>query len=345
MDDSVASCGEDGLLRDDCSALLMELFAELAEPLLVVNCDRRVVFRSRALDALIDRCGSTAAGHCEAVLLPAATTEGSCCLSAIDAYLPKHTAGLWHLKQGTASPLPVLAELRPVRFGSRLSLLALRFAPVPLVPSPVALSFFTGLRRLATDEAGYRATAMTYLRRMCGFGAAAWFDSAGGGPPRLSRQEGLSVIESERLRQALESTSASDTQDVLVQTRCGIEVFHSLTCRRPGGSSSLVVGRLDRQLDLQAIDAVRAAVCAVDAAIANATRMDCGAAYDLALFKALSPAEREVLRQICRGMADKEIARARGVSVYTVKNQVKRILEKTGAHRRGELISRFTSHC
>lgn len=337
--DDFAPAGRSAPPRDAHSFLLVELFAELAEPLLVVNSDRAVVFRSRALQALIADCGCHAADDCEAMLLPTPTKEGRCCWSSVDAYLPDRTTGLWHLKRGADAPLPVLAELRPISFGTRRSLLALRFSPLPHLPLPVALSFFAGLRRSATDAYAYLRTATAYLRRMCGFGAAVWFDSAADAAARPVHQEGLRAFEAEGLQTALATACAFDTQDVLIPVHGRTEIFHVFTCRRSDGLTRLAVGRLGAQLDLQSIDAARAALCAIheDSASPDAGR----GVHDQALVESMSATEREILQQLCRGLADKEIARARGVSVYTVKNQVKRILEKAGAQRRTELITRF----
>lgn len=335
--------GESALLNDPRSALLSELLAELADPLLVVNTDRKVVFRSRALQALLAQCGCDVIERCEALVLPTTAAAGPCCWSSLDAYLPGRTLGLWHLKQGAEAFLPVIAELRPISFGARRSLLALRFAPLPRAPSALAMSFFTAMRRSAADLLGYLLTATAYLQRMCGAGAVAWFDCSGGTATRWVRYEGLNAPEVERLQASLVSTGDSATQDVLVSFRGRTEVFHVFSCGPRDRLTRLAVGRLSGQLDLQLVDAARAAVCAAHPDPTRSERPQ--AINDQVLLEMLSAAEREILRQICRGMADKEIARARSVSVYTVKNQVKRILEKARARRRAELISRFASLC
>ena len=55
----------------------------------------------------------------------------------------------------------------------------------------------------------------------------------------------------------------------------------------------------------------------------------------------LSAAEREVLKWITRGASNREIARARGVALRTVANQVASILKKLAASSRYELIARY----
>lgn len=339
MQDFAPRPGDGTLLSDAHSSLLVELFAELAEPLLVVNSDRLIVFRSRAFQALVARSDCHASDQCEELLLPTPTKDGACCWSSTDSYLPEHTTGLWHLKQGAGASLPVLAELRPISFGTRRSLLALRFSPLPRLPSPVALSFFAGLHRSAVDDSTYLQSSTAYLRRMCGVGAAAWFNCVGGATPQLLRQEGLKGTEVDGLQHALAAAAPHDMQDVLIQSGRRTQVFHVLTGMRTKGLTRLAIGRLSPQLDLQTVDIARAAVCAASTGVA--TPVAGNGIRDQALLDMMSAAEREILHQVCRGMADKEIARARGVSLYTVKNQVKRILKKAGAHRRTELIPRF----
>lgn len=55
----------------------------------------------------------------------------------------------------------------------------------------------------------------------------------------------------------------------------------------------------------------------------------------------LTPAEREVVALLFEGRSNAEIARARGVSVRTVANQVASVLRKLGVGSRSALISRL----
>lgn len=54
----------------------------------------------------------------------------------------------------------------------------------------------------------------------------------------------------------------------------------------------------------------------------------------------LSPGERDVAARIVAGESNAEIARARGVSVRTVANQVASIFRKLGVGSRAELAAR-----
>jgi DNA-binding NarL/FixJ family response regulator len=48
----------------------------------------------------------------------------------------------------------------------------------------------------------------------------------------------------------------------------------------------------------------------------------------------LSEREREIARLVAQGLPNKQIARQLGISVYTIKNHMQRIMEKTGAPNR-----------
>ncbi len=55
----------------------------------------------------------------------------------------------------------------------------------------------------------------------------------------------------------------------------------------------------------------------------------------------LSPAERVVVRQVCAGWNNEEIARRLGKSLGTVKNQLVSVFRKLGVDSRARLIARF----
>lgn len=58
----------------------------------------------------------------------------------------------------------------------------------------------------------------------------------------------------------------------------------------------------------------------------------------------LTVREREILHLIDRGMSNKEIARALGIEVRTVKNHVHNLLEKLEVHRRGDAAALLRRH-
>ena len=57
-----------------------------------------------------------------------------------------------------------------------------------------------------------------------------------------------------------------------------------------------------------------------------------------ALPDALTPAERNVVDAVLRGLSNADIARERGTSVNTISNQLASIFQKLGVHSRLELV-------
>jgi DNA-binding NarL/FixJ family response regulator len=56
------------------------------------------------------------------------------------------------------------------------------------------------------------------------------------------------------------------------------------------------------------------------------------------LLSDLTPRERDVFECLCRGLADKEIARELGLAAATVRNHVSTIYAKLNVHSRSEAI-------
>ena len=53
----------------------------------------------------------------------------------------------------------------------------------------------------------------------------------------------------------------------------------------------------------------------------------------------LTDRELEVLELLCEGFSNKEISKKLSISVYTVKDHIKHIMEKTLTTSRGELVA------
>lgn len=58
----------------------------------------------------------------------------------------------------------------------------------------------------------------------------------------------------------------------------------------------------------------------------------------------LTERETDVALLVCQGLATKEIAHELSISSHTVRDHLKEIFEKTGAHTRGELVAQIFSH-
>lgn len=108
------------------------------------------------------------------------------------------------------------------------------------------------------------------------------------------------------------------------------------------------VGLLDKAMRFDAlVDAVRKVV-AGESLMADSARAELLAGLRrhrdeqrarLAPFERLTGTEQEVLRMLVEGSAPKQIARSRGVSVATVRNQVQAVLTKLGVSSEREALA------
>lgn len=323
----------------DSSQLALDLLGELTEPLIVVNREREVIFRSRAFMAL---CGcEPTSSTCQALLLPPAPSVGKsrCCWSALDAYLACGERGLWQIARDGANHLPVLCELLPVGVGARHGMLALRMRALTLPVSPVALAFFGGLRSGAEQDERYFETAAAYLKSAYQAGFVAWFRADADSAPRLVHALGLDDAALTVLARGLETDAAAKLHDIVFDGAIQPRIAHVFRSTDSSGVV-LVLGKLAQPLDERLVDAARAAVAAASSA-APAADLAPRQIVDTALLQVLNDVERKTLLLLAEGLSDKAIARHRGVSLYTVKHQVARIMKKAGVDRRTKLIGRF----
>jgi DNA-binding CsgD family transcriptional regulator len=318
------------------SELLTDIFTELLEPIIIVGRDRKIVFKSRSFEDVVGRRIEGNEMSCDLLILPSVT---GCCIDAIDNYPDGIQSGIWNVRRPGGTILPVLASWQPVNVGSQLSLLAIQCAPIELPVSSPSISFFRGIRRSSRDEAAYMARTANYLRQTLNCSALAWLDmSEGTGKPILVKGMDASTVNTLQETAAL---SRCRTQDILVPSPGGAQVFHQFSGCFGGRKVCLSVGGLDKSIGGNLIDALQSVVSAtfhVGAGEEHATEID--ADYQSAL-EAMTPAEADIMDKLLIGMTDKEIAAERGVSPHTVKNQVKRILKKACAQRRVDLVRRF----
>lgn len=322
-------------MRSETNALVLELLAELTEPLIVVNRSREIVFRSRAFTAL---CGEeAAAAPCGALLLPPAPQDGRpcCCWNALEVYLGCAERGLWQIARPDGGRVPVLCEVLPVGIGAAPGMLAMRLHPLDAAATPIAAAFFSGLRGAAEGDEQYFETATAYLKSAYGIGFAAWFRIGPSSAAQPVRADGLKDAALADLADRLRLGPAVGLHDVVFRHARRERIAHVVRTMDSFGIA-LAFGRLAQPLDERLIDAARAAVSAPRSTTLAAPHH----LVDQALHQTLSDVERETLDLLTEGLSDKEIARRRCVSLYTVKHQVARIMKKAGVDRRTKLIGR-----
>ncbi len=318
--------------------LLTDIFTELLGPVVIVGRDRQIVFRSRSFEEVSGIPIESNELRCDSLILPSIT---DCCIDTIDHYPDSTKSGIWNVRRPDGTIVPVLAKWQPVNVGTQLSLLAIQCAPIEAPVSSPSISFFRGIRRSSRDEATYMARTSDYLRQTLNCKALAWFDVSGQGSNTILAV-GMDEATTQFLNQAAVA-SRYNLQDVLVPGPGGTKVFHQFSSYLNGRKVCLSVGNLENEISENLIDGLQSLVAMiyhVGAKEEHTVKVEVDAGYQSAL-EAMTPAEADILEKLLIGMTDKEIAAARGVSPYTVKNQVKRILKKACAHRRVDLVRRY----
>ena len=92
------------------------------------------------------------------------------------------------------------------------------------------------------------------------------------------------------------------------------------------------------------VDRVRTVVRTPPELEASLADMAARADYAQGMRKPLTQREASVLRHICEGLANKEIAQKMGVSEYSVKSFVHQLFAKTGARSRAQLVTYAIEH-
>ena len=296
------------------------VLSELAPPTLLIAADRHILYASPAFSRLT----GLAAGElpCDAFLAPALSPDGgTCCWSVLDAYLDSGEPALWQLRHHDGVYRPVLCQLDNLAVNGRPMALTLTLSPLEPIVSPLALSLFRCMRHGLPSAATYRECVASYFRTHFGLGTVTWYDS----------DQDLPVAPAPVL-----PDHASAPFDLLEpRGRHGLprHIFPM-----PGGPGGLMVGDTHGQLDRSLANALATAVWVGTEAPIEAQGIGLDAS-GLAVAEALTPSERVVLASVGAGYSDKDIARRRGVSVHTVRNQVRTIMRKTGVNKRTRLVA------
>lgn len=319
-------------------SLLLDLFAELVEPLMVISSDHDVVFRSQAMEALIGPSGRDADAGCEKLL--AGTLDGlggECCWSCLDAYVANADAGLWRLSRPDGSSVLALCEMQPISIGKRRSMLALRFRLPPDRPSPVAISFFRAMREDGASDAVYLTRASYYLKDTYGVSISVWLrgDSASHG--EFAHVHGLDGADRQALEGQIARLVPMQSQDARIRVGGRELILHVLVADKGEKRWLLAVGGIAGRFDERIYDVAFAALnVACEPQAKQPTARETVLAHE-AMIEVLTPAQREIVNLVAAGLSNKEIAGRRRISVNTVKNHVRQILLRTGCRNRVQL--------
>lgn len=316
----------------DKNELLQDVLSELTGPLLLIGADKRLCYASPAFRRLSGMVLEEL--PCDALLLPARSgaAKGHCCWDVLDVYLVGREPALWQLRDSQDGCQPVLCDIRPIEVGRRMVMIAVTLEPLRDRLSPTALSFFRCLRRATPSVGIYEESTLVYLKDHYGLGFVKWLDDDG----RTGQMDALSA----QLIEAMDGVDASARRngiyDVMLSLAGSARLLHVFETSPATGSGALVVGNGGTRLDSEVVCVLRAATAV------RAEHLDppaAGHGLGPAVMELFSHAERDIIELLRQGLADKEIAVRRGVSVNTVRNQVRSLMRKAGVNKRTRLVA------
>lgn len=319
-------------------ALLQDILADLAGPTLIIGKNRRVLFANDAFRRLASLDPQDQ--PCSAFLVPTIPlAEESCCWSVADHYLACNERAMWHLRSAEGAYLPVLCVLRDIRIGGQTSVIALSLQAIVDggAVHDLAAQHFSAMRQTLADDQAFALGLGRYLRQQLGIVQLGWL--AAGLPGFAANPAPLWRGVAEDIGRTMHTYPAAVLDSgvfdvVVVRSGARAKIVHVFAPGSGVAGPLLAVSGTGGGLDSAAITMLRAAVSAVSSPRA---RYRWRAPHIDSL--ALSAIERKVLELTCDGRSDKEIARHRSVSVNTVRNQVRTLMQKLGVRKRTQLVA------
>lgn len=315
---------------------LQNVICELAEPSLLVDREKRVVFATKSFETLIgklpddDKCRCTQ--HFVVPSLSDGTTKDACCWDVLDIYLHKGKSALWPLTRRDGSLLSTRCTVSPIQIGNVTSLIAIFVRPLLGSPAKSSLDFFQAASRNLGTQGSYEDWVSSYLKKHLAIKQVIWLDAG----LAATATNGNSLME--QLIEAATTTqrkvSAGIPFDVVVRTGRGYDIFHLFPSTQVQLGKILAIqakGQLNEPTVHELLAAVAVTVTRPASDQANWIRTS--------IQEAFSVRENQILAFVVAGIPDKEIASRLNLSPHTVRNHVRHMMGKAGATKRIQLVA------
>lgn len=339
------------------SRLLWDIVRESGEPMLLVGHDRQVLAATRAFHELVGQRNLEGSSvTCDRIIRPGAggTGQPSCCLDALGGRGSVDDAKIWTIRRPDGAEIPVLCRTYPIRIDKSNVGAMLRLVPCRAGADDDGVfreAFLASMRLLHARLGGgrrYLFWLTRWIRKLCAPAYVSWL--------RLGPEGG--ILCEHRAGKLPAGFSPEDVQASLVavgdlpgrQTpfdiwvRAGSSALPAHVFPAPQGSGQgLYLLLTGSDLDPWKMALLHYAVQAVDPggeAAAASPPGAAGADHPAGLLTAasLSRREREVVSLIAQGCSDRVIADRLNLSTHTVKNHVRRIMEKLNVHKRAQVV-------
>ena len=315
------------------------LMQEMAEPLVLIDSRRRIVFCTRSFENLVGVQSGDC--RCDHILIPSVAVcgEHGCCWDVIDDYLANNDNGLWRFRGNDGSVFSAFCEFTSIGVQGEVRFIAVRIKPLVEQPSGPVVDFF----RAAYDglgATGYWNWLVQYIRKTYDFGVVAWCPTSD--EAVFSRGSGIPPYDELRayVKRIGHDFSSGQPFDIDLCTN-GVRNFGHVF---PSGwdasrTDFLLVSRATRKIDEATVLELRAAVLAGHPTNAPTYTKPTAAFSSQAIACVFCASEQQVLRLLVEGRTDKEIAQHFHLSVHTVKNRVRAMMEKAQVRKRTRLVA------
>lgn len=313
--------------------LAENIFRELTEPLILIDELRRVVCTSSAFDRF---CGPHQSDcRCDSILLPCMNDGGveSCCWDNLDIYLDQGGRALWPLITKAGEIRPALCHVSTIDLFAKPLYIVLRFTLLADTASPVALDFFGAQRRSLGSSEVYAAWLKHYLQQHYRPRSIAWLGIESDWPGH--QDERKQAIQLTQARSALVGTPIPF--DLLLRRGRKSFLYHVFPCVGDRGKvDALVMSAPQNGFEAHTVDEIRQAVSLTT----TQTPIGAGKGTSVAATDfGFTEKEQQVLCLLATGVTDKEVAERLNLSIHTVKNHVRSMMEKAQVHKRTVLVT------
>ncbi|MHB0986470.1 MAG: response regulator transcription factor [Sulfuricella sp.] len=321
------------------TAFFDDLVQEMAEPIALIDSRRRIVFCTRSFENLVGVQGDDC--QCDHILIPSVAVcgEHGCCWDVIDDYLANNDNGLWRFRGNNGSVFTAFTEFTPIDIQGKARFIAVRIKPLVKQPSGPIVDFF----RAAYDglgATGYWNWLVQYIRKTYDFGLVVWSPTSD--EAVFSRGSGIPSHDELRayVKRAGHDFSTDQPFDIDLCTN-GVRNFGHVF---PSGwdasrTDFLLVSKARTKIDEATVLELHAAVLAGSPNDASAYAKPTATFSSQAITCIFCASEQQVLRLLVEGRTDKEIAQHLHLSVHTVKNRVRAMMEKAQVRKRTRLVA------
>ncbi|WP_089172993.1 helix-turn-helix transcriptional regulator [Bosea sp. AS-1] len=299
---------------------LQDVICRFAEPGLLIDSRRQVVFATESFERLAKR--ATGGCACEDLLATAPTGPAgtSCCWDMLDDYLACGCDALWPIQLANGGFVSTICKLGTIDLLGEHGFMHLRVRPLG-APSQATMQLFEAIRQHFDTVTKFQLWATEFFRATWGVWLE-WFE--------LDEKDDAVT---HAIRSGLGKVGWDVPFDISLQRgrkKIIRRVFANADQVQP---RVLLISTPQGELQEELVSSLRAVVRLASAPQRSAA-VEISDAIRLA---SLSLREREVLALLYRGLTDASIAERLQLSTHTVKNHVRHIMSKCGAHKRIQL--------